>query len=66
MCRVAAIFDRNTSPAQAWRVTLQNDRITWIARAGTLPAGHLRDPDTSAWRRLLQSIYGLLAPESLL
>lgn len=64
---VIAIFERNASPSSAWRVVLEGGRPAWEDRD---PSGAVRrvdtEPGTGAWRRFLQRIYGLVAPESLL
>lgn len=64
---VAAIFDRNAAPASAWRVRLVDGRVVWedLDAAGALRRVDA-EPDASAWRRFLQGLYGLIAPESLL
>jgi cardiolipin synthase C len=64
---VAAIFDRNAAPESAWRVVLHEGRVAWEERD---PSGAVRyldaDPGASAWRRFLQRVYAVLAPEDLL
>jgi len=64
---VAAIFERNAAPESAWRVVLDDDRVAWEERdAAGAPRRLDVEPGTSAWRRFLQRVYGLLAPEGLL
>jgi putative cardiolipin synthase len=64
---VAAIFDRNAAPQSAWRVVLHEGRIAWEEAE---PSGVVRrldtEPGASAWRRFLQRVYAVLAPEDLL
>ncbi|MEI7446211.1 MAG: phospholipase D-like domain-containing protein, partial [Burkholderiales bacterium] len=64
---IGSIFERNASAASAWRVVRVDGRLAWEDRDET---GVVRrvdtEPGASAWRRFLQRIYGLVAPESLL
>ncbi|MFN8839677.1 MAG: phospholipase D family protein [Burkholderiales bacterium] len=64
---VAAIFDRNAAPQSAWRVVMHEGRIAWEEAE---PSGVVRrldtEPGASAWRRFLQRVYAVLAPEDLL
>jgi putative cardiolipin synthase len=64
---VAAIFDRNASPDSAWRVVLGDDgRVAWEeAEGGTTRLLH-GEPGANAWRRFMQGVYRVIAPESLL
>ena len=64
---VAAIFDRNASPDSAWRVTLHDGQMAWEDRdASGATRRHDTEPDSSGWRRFLQRVYAILAPEALL
>ncbi len=64
---VASIFDRNAAPGSAWRAVLEDGRVRWEDRdAAGAPRRVDTEPGTGAWRRFLQRVYGLLAPESLL
>jgi putative cardiolipin synthase len=63
---VAAIFERNAAPDRAWRLAWVDGREVWI---GEHEGRELRldtEPDAGPWRRLMQSVYGLFVPESLL
>jgi putative cardiolipin synthase len=63
---IAAIFDRNAAPERAWRVERVDGAVVWTDLSGPTPVSHRAEPGASGWRRLLQSVYGLLAPESML
>jgi putative cardiolipin synthase len=63
---IAAIFERNAAPASAWRVELRDSRVAWIDGSGDGARVVEDDPGSSAWRRFMQRVYGVLAPESLL
>lgn len=64
---VIAIFERNAAPDSAWRVALHEGRVVWEDRD---PSGAVRrvdtEPGASAWRRFLQRVVALIAPEELL
>jgi putative cardiolipin synthase len=64
--QVAGIFERNASPKRAWRVVLADDGVAWIDEADGRTVRHTRDPEASGWRRFMQGVYGVVAPESLL
>lgn len=64
--RVADIFERNASAQQAWRVELAGDRVVWVDEADGRTVRHDRDPQASGWRRFMQGVYSVVAPESLL
>lgn len=63
---VAAIFDRNTAPQQAWRVEMTQGEVTWVGLDDGTVVRHTSEPDASLWLRFMQSVYQLIAPESLL
>lgn len=64
---VAAIFDRNAAPASAWRLALRDGVVAWedLDDAGA-PRRVVEEPGASAWRGLMQFLYAVFAPESLL
>jgi putative cardiolipin synthase len=64
--QVAAIFERNASAQSAWRVGLAEGGVEWIDEADGGTVRHARDPEASGWRRFMQGVYGIVAPESLL
>lgn len=64
--QVAGIFERNASPERAWRVVLGDDGVTWIDEADGRAVRYTRDPEAGGWRRFMQGVYGIVAPESLL
>jgi putative cardiolipin synthase len=63
---IAAIFERNAAPDSAWRIELRDGRVAWIDASGGTPVVVEDEPGSNAWRRLMQWVYRLLAPEALL
>jgi putative cardiolipin synthase len=64
--QVAAIFERNASAQRAWRVELADGGVAWVDEQDGRTVRLASDPDASGWRRFLQGVFGVLAPESLL
>ena len=64
--QLADLFEKATTPAYTYRVTLEGNRLTWTTmKTGKLIKYH-KDPETSGWRRLKASIIGRLSPEQWL
>jgi putative cardiolipin synthase len=63
---VAAIFDRNAAAGSAWRPVLHDGRVVWEDVEGGTARLLATEPGASTWRRFMQGLYGVIAPESLL
>ena len=69
--QLGTLFDRATSPDQAFRVELTepgnaDSPLVWIGREHGQPVRYEREPLASWWRRAESSLLGALAPEELL
>ena len=64
--QVAAIFERNASAQRAWRVELADGGVAWLDEQDGRTVRLASDPAASGWRRFLQGLFGIVAPESLL
>jgi len=64
--QVAAIFERNASPQRAYRVSLDDGQLVWTTEESGASQRFTSEPEAGLWRRLVQGIYRLLAPERLL
>jgi putative cardiolipin synthase len=63
---VASIWERNASSERSWRVELSGGAPRWVATEAGREVSTDVEPDTGAWLRLMQRIYGRVAPEALL
>lgn len=63
---IAAIWERNASPERSWRVERDDVGLRWVASDDGVAVSTREEPDTSVWLRLMQRLYGVIAPEALL
>lgn len=63
---VNAVFADEISPANSYRLSLQNGEIAWQDRPGATAKMLDSEPEASIWRRIAATIIGLLPIESQL
>jgi putative cardiolipin synthase len=63
---VDAIFDLETHPASAFRLSLEKGRLLWSEEAGHAVHVRTREPEAGFWRRVTAGIIGWLPIESQL
>jgi cardiolipin synthase C len=64
--QLASVFDQATTPAYAYRVTLNGDDLTWTTEKAGTPVEYHTDPETSPWRRFKAAFLDSLSPEQWL
>ena len=64
--QLAGVVEMVTTPAYAYRVTLEGRRLTWTAEKAGNRIEYHKEPETNFWRRWKATIIGRLAPEQWL
>ncbi|MFT4173543.1 MAG: phospholipase D family protein [Rhodocyclaceae bacterium] len=59
-------FARLTQPDVSYRVMLRGDQLHWLGKGDDGAVDLTNEPEASGWRRFMSSVYGVIAPESML